>query len=198
MVLADMKLGPSRRGSAVLPTMIALMIMAGVGFALAGQRTSHAPEHAVRDGDRGGGLHGGDGHGGGPGGSGSSEAPRGTSTGVSEACAAAVSTGEGAVEAETGLTHAIDVLLANCGRNPQAQGLVNALQRLRDNQDRHEGGAQGNAGGSSADHANGSSPAHESDGHGGSQDPATHPGRGEDHRSGRADPGGSSGGGPQG
>jgi len=37
----------------------------------------------------------------------------------------------------TGLNHAIDVVLANCIKNPQAPGLVNALRHLVENRDRH-------------------------------------------------------------
>lgn len=177
--------------------MLALMIMAGVGFALAGQRVSHAPQHAVREGDRGGSQQKSDGHGRGSAGSGSGEAPRDTSTSVSETCSAAVGTGEGAVETGTGLTHAIDVLLANCGRNPEAEGLVNALQQLQD-QGRHAGGAKGSAGGSAADHANGSDTTHGNGGDGGSKDPSRHPDQGGEHPSDRAGSGGSPGGGPQG
>jgi hypothetical protein len=37
----------------------------------------------------------------------------------------------------TGLDHAIEVVLANCIKNPQAPGLVNALRHLVANRDRH-------------------------------------------------------------
>jgi hypothetical protein len=37
----------------------------------------------------------------------------------------------------TGLNHAIEVVLANCIKNPQSQGLVNALRHLVANRDRH-------------------------------------------------------------
>jgi hypothetical protein len=36
----------------------------------------------------------------------------------------------------TGLDHAIEVVLANCIKNPQAPGLVNALRHLAENRDR--------------------------------------------------------------
>lgn len=51
--------------------------------------------------------------------------------------------GEGGSEATqedaktTGLDHAIEVVLANCIKNPQAPGLVNALRHLVANRDRH-------------------------------------------------------------
>ena len=38
---------------------------------------------------------------------------------------------------KTGLDHAIEVVLANCIKNPQSQGLVNALRHLVANRDRH-------------------------------------------------------------
>ena len=37
-----------------------------------------------------------------------------------------------------GLDNAIEHVLANCLKNPQAPGLLNALQRLADNRERHE------------------------------------------------------------
>src|SRR5438132_651681 len=37
----------------------------------------------------------------------------------------------------TGLDHAIEMVLANCIKNPQAPGLLNALQHLVANRDRH-------------------------------------------------------------
>lgn len=36
-----------------------------------------------------------------------------------------------------GLDHAIEVVLANCIKNPQAKGLLNALRHLVENRDRH-------------------------------------------------------------
>jgi hypothetical protein len=44
-----------------------------------------------------------------------------------------------------GLDHAIEVVLANCVRNPQAPGLVNALEHLVINRDRHEARVLANA-----------------------------------------------------
>jgi hypothetical protein len=38
---------------------------------------------------------------------------------------------------KTGLDHAIEVVLANCIKNPQSKGLVNALRHLVANRDRH-------------------------------------------------------------
>jgi hypothetical protein len=40
-------------------------------------------------------------------------------------------------EVKKGLDHAIEVVLANCIKNPQAPGLVNALRHLVANRDRH-------------------------------------------------------------
>jgi hypothetical protein len=40
-------------------------------------------------------------------------------------------------EVKKGLDHAIEVVLANCIKNPQSQGLVNALRHLVANRDRH-------------------------------------------------------------
>jgi hypothetical protein len=51
-----------------------------------------------------------------------------------------------AVEAPThGIDHAIEVVLANCIKNPQAPGLVNALEHLVINRDRHEARVLANA-----------------------------------------------------
>jgi hypothetical protein len=45
--------------------------------------------------------------------------------------------GTATVVRKTGLDHAIDVVLANCVKNPQAPGLLNALRHLVQNRDRH-------------------------------------------------------------
>jgi hypothetical protein len=45
---------------------------------------------------------------------------------------------EGSDEKLKGLDNAISHVLANCIKNPQAPGLVNALEHLRANQERHE------------------------------------------------------------
>jgi len=47
------------------------------------------------------------------------------------------STGGGSETKSTGLDHAIEVVLANCIKNPQAPGLLNALRHLVANRDRH-------------------------------------------------------------
>lgn len=170
-----MKLGPSRRGSVVLPAMIALTVMAVVSFALAGQRIAHAPRQVPRhvNGTR---HDAGEGRGSGSV-SVSNGAHGGTSTDPSEACTAAMSDGVDAVEAAAGLTHAIDVLLTNCRRNDQAQGLVTALQRLQDAKE-HRGTEHGHAGGPPTG-AGGASDAH-SNAHAGEEDrPPSPRGRGE-------------------
>jgi hypothetical protein len=40
-------------------------------------------------------------------------------------------------ETKTGLDHAVEVVLANCMKNPQAPGLLNALRHLVANRDKH-------------------------------------------------------------
>src|SRR6266508_2158896 len=47
------------------------------------------------------------------------------------------STGGGSETKSTGLDHAIEVVLANCIKNPQAPGLLNALRHLVANRDKH-------------------------------------------------------------
>jgi hypothetical protein len=47
------------------------------------------------------------------------------------------SAGTTTAEKTTGLDHAIEVVLANCIKNPQAPGLLNALRHLVANRDKH-------------------------------------------------------------
>jgi hypothetical protein len=56
-----------------------------------------------------------------------------------------------------GLEHAIEVVRANCEKNPQARGLLNALEHLAANAAKHEAherGRQGNGHGPDAEHGN--------------------------------------------
>lgn len=50
---------------------------------------------------------------------------------------ATVAGGTATVAKKKGLDRAIEVVLANCIKNPQARGLVNALRHLAENRDRH-------------------------------------------------------------
>jgi hypothetical protein len=69
-----------------------------------------------------------------------------------------------------GVDRAIDRVLANCIKNPQAPGLVNALERLSRNRERHQAGADaGEAakqGGGPPEHAGGGPPSHANGGGG--------------------------------
>ncbi|MGH2555256.1 MAG: hypothetical protein ACRDHO_06025 [Actinomycetota bacterium] len=60
-----------------------------------------------------------------------------STAGDGEEGSGAAAAGETAEEKKTGLDRAIEVVLANCIKNPQAPGLLNALRHLADNRDRH-------------------------------------------------------------
>lgn len=172
--------------------MIALVVMAVAGFALAGQRASRPPRETARHAN-GGRLHEGDDHGGASGrsdGVGPSDTGVDTATDATAECATAVSTGEGAVESKTGLAHAIDVLLANCGRGQQALGLVDALQQLQEAQARHDDAGHGNGGVSSSAGEGNPSGHQPSGGDGGRGVPPSDPGQREAHRNGGVAPNG--------
>lgn len=88
--------------------------------------------------DEGDGTDGGSGDGSGSGG--------GVITHTAEDCQAAMAVGQDALDSGTGLRHAIVVVEANCEKNPQAQGLLNALQHLVENQGEGNGGGNGGGG----------------------------------------------------
>lgn len=69
----------------------------------------------------GGGGGGGGGHGGGA---------TGTPAGVCSATVATVRANMPAAGDATGISHALSVLEANCAKNPQAHGLINAIQNV--------------------------------------------------------------------
>ena len=163
MMWARMKLGTSTRGT-VLPALIAVMVVAGVSMAVAGQpdqrptgvSPSHAPDRGTL-GSKGNGESSGAADDGTQDGTSSDDGAHEGAT--SAECTAAVDVGQVALQDETGLAHAIEVLLANCGRDHGAQGLVNALQHVQQNLDGQQGqgsgsaGSHGNKGGASADHS---------------------------------------------
>lgn len=150
-----MKLGTSQRGTTV-PALVAVMVLASVGVSLAGrpERTSHLkPSPSVTHAQPGRSGHQG-------------VAPTETDTSpspdpaadVSQACASALDAGNDALAKETGLAHAIEVVSVNCAEEPQAQGLLNALEHLLANQERQAANDHGgrpnegaNAAGTDAD-----------------------------------------------
>jgi hypothetical protein len=159
-----MKLGTSQRGTGV-PALVAFMVLAGVGVALAEMPEPAGPlepSPSVSPSAPGrSGLHG--------------EIPgvkpsTSTDPAIAEACTAALETGTGALERQHGLDRAIEVIIENCGKSPQATGLLTALGHLEANQARHDAGEHG---GQPNEHAN-DAPAHErgpSDPHVSSDDP---------------------------
>jgi hypothetical protein len=74
--------------------------------------------------------------------------------GVTPGCVAAAEAGQIALDAATGLAHAVAVVEANCGENPQAVGLANALEHLQQNLV-HQGAHGSYAGGNGNGQANG-------------------------------------------
>ena len=62
----------------------------------------------------------------------------------------------------TGLAHAIEVVEANCEKNPKARGLLNALEHLVANQAKHE--AHDAEHGNSGEHGNGNANGHSKQG----------------------------------
>jgi hypothetical protein len=158
-----MKLGSSQRGTGV-PALVAFMVLAGVGVALAGMpEPSGPPEPSPSVSPS---LPDRSGH--------HSETPGvkpSTSPDpvIAEGCTAALETGTDALERQHGLDRAIEVILENCGKAPQATGLLTALWRLEANQGAHGAGQHG---GQPNQHANDAA-THErgpSDTHGSSDD----------------------------
>lgn len=147
-----MKLGTSRRGT-LLPALVAFLVLATIGAALAGTGTfasrpdvdvtvSNPPRTGHRDAGRPSGE------------TGPSSGDTGTD-GVTDdgddaaaACASAIEEGETALERVHGLDRATEAIVANCARG-HTQGLLNALARLQANQERQaerEHGADPNEG----------------------------------------------------
>jgi hypothetical protein len=83
-----------------------------------------------------------------------------------------------------GLAHAIEVVEANCEKNPQANGLLNALQRLIVNAEKHAE-HESNAGGRGQGNGHGNGPSNE---HGNGQGNGHGPGNGHSHGSGGGGP----------
>ena len=125
-----MKLGTSQRGT-LLPALVATMVLAGIGVSVAGQ-PNHPAAPAVSP-SRTASPH--VGHSG-ESDAGPDETPSADDETSSTACGDALEVGSAALEDRRGLERAIEVILADCGRNHASQGLVNALQHLQDNLDR--------------------------------------------------------------
>lgn len=65
-------------------------------------------------------------------------------------CGNAMTDGDAALDRAHGLDRAIQAILERCGQGPTTQGLLNALEHLRQNKAKHE--AHGNQGKSDQDH----------------------------------------------
>jgi hypothetical protein len=74
--------------------------------------------------------------------------------GVTPGCVAAAEGGQIALDSATGIAHAMAVVEANCGENPQAVGLANALAHLQQNLV-HQGAHVSHAGGNGNGQGNG-------------------------------------------
>lgn len=147
-----MKLGTSQRGTGV-PALVAFMVLAGVGVALAGMPEPAGlsePSPSVSPSSPGRSGH----HGETPG----VKPSASTDPVIAEGCTAALDTGAGALERQHGLDRAIDVIIENCGKSPQATGLLTALGHLEANQARQEANQErhdaGHQGGQPNEHAN--------------------------------------------
>lgn len=149
-----MKLGTSQRGTGV-PALVAFMVLAGVGVALAGMPEPTGlpePTPSVSPSSPGRSGHHGE----------TPEVKPSTSMDpvIVEACTAALEAGTGALERQHGLDRAIEVILENCGKSRQATGLLTALGHLETNQARREANQErhdeGRQDGRSDEHANGS------------------------------------------
>ncbi|HEU4356621.1 MAG TPA: hypothetical protein VFT27_13615 [Actinomycetota bacterium] len=142
-----MKLGTSKPGT-VAPALVAFLVLAGSAALAATQEP--APNHSPRApavphvqtgrlGRQGvGGLE-------------EPVTPDATSpTTDVEDCGNAMTDGDAALDHAHGLDRAIQAILERCGRGPTTQGLLNALEHLRENKAKHE--AHGNQGKSDQDH----------------------------------------------
>lgn len=170
-----MKLGTSRSGT-MAPALVALLVLAGSAALAATQEptpSAPAPSPTISPFQAGRLGHQGD------------EAPEepvtpdATSPTVDvQACGDAMTDGDTAIERAHGLDRAIQAILGRCGRGPTTQGLLNALEHLRENKAKHE--AHGNQGKSGEDHGK----------------PADHPGK-SDQDPGKSDQEHGKGGGQQ-
>jgi len=137
-----MKLGTSQRGTLV-PALAAFMVLAGVSVSLAARpdpTPTPEPSASVTVAQPGRSGHHDDE---GPGGSDEPSSSEGPSADSLAACASALDVGDVALEEQRGLERAIEVVLANCEKNPAAVGLVNALEQLRANQERQSANEHG-------------------------------------------------------
>ena len=142
----------SHRLSTVLACVLTAGLVAGVALASprAFDRVVQQAKHAVMGGDEGDERTG---RGRDPGGEGASGSP------ASDGCSAIVEAYRQAAppsDDASALHHAIDVVSANCEKNPQASGLIRALQRLATNAERQaeragHGGGNGNGHGGSGE-----------------------------------------------
>lgn len=148
--------------SMLLPAATAVMVLAGAGLALASAPTVRDVVRAAR------GVVAGEGDGANDGlqlvdvlaGGGTGHRGRGgaedleSALGVTPGCVAAAEAGQVALDSATGLAHAIVAVEANCGANPQAVGLANALAHLQQNL-AHQGAHASQAGGNGKGQGNG-------------------------------------------
>ena len=126
-----------------MPALVAFMVLAGVSVSLAGRpdpTPAPEPTASVTIAQPGRWGHRGDE---GPGGSDEASLSEEWSADAAAACAAALEAGDVALEEQHGLQRAIEVVLANCEKNPAAQGLLNALEHLSAHQERQNASEQG-------------------------------------------------------
>jgi hypothetical protein len=155
-----MKLWASSR-STLLPAVTAVMVVAGASLALASAPTVRDVVRAARgvadshDGSQAGTqlvdiqAGAGTGHRG----RGGADDPE-SALGVTPGCIAAAEGGQVALDSATGVAHAMAVVEANCGENPQAMGLANALAHLQQHL-AHQGANVSHAGGNGKGQGNG-------------------------------------------
>ncbi len=143
----------------VVPSVTAVMVLAGASLALASARSVRDVVRAARG--VAGGATGEAGSSGGSGGglqlvdirAGSETGHRGRggvedlegAPGITPGCIAAAASGQSALDSATGLARAMAVVHTNCGANPRALGLANRLARLERHLGQH--GAVSHAGG---------------------------------------------------
>jgi hypothetical protein len=111
--------------------------------------------------------------------------------GVTPGCVTAAGGGQLALDSATGLAHAMAVVEANCGENPQAVGLANALARQQQNL-AHQGAHVSHAGGNGQGNGAGGSDGQGQAGEHGVGDPNGGQGAGGDPKGQSTDPHGTS------
>lgn len=140
-----MKLGTSQPGT-VAPALVAFLVLAGSAALAATQEPTSSPSPRApavthgqtgRLGRQGEGVL-------------EPQTEDVTSPAELEDCGNAMTDGDAALERAHGLDRAIQAILERCGRGPTTQGLLNALEHLRQNKAKHE--AHENQGKSDEDH----------------------------------------------